>query len=151
MPVVLAGLCLAPVRFGADDEAVAPTQVRSVRDGVYTQAQAERGKKVYLAHCVECHKEDLRGDQQMTPSLVGIGFAFRWKDKKLYGYFVGMHRSDTMPQSAPGIAFAAAVRRVRLRPSHTDLVGNNRRRSPALRQSAPLALAFVPCEASCHQ
>ena len=100
MPVVLAGLCLAPVRFGADDEAVAPTQVRSVRDGVYTQAQAKRGKKVYLAHCVECHKEDLRGDQQMTPSLVGIAFAFRWNDKPLYDYFVGLR--DTMPQSAPG-------------------------------------------------
>ena len=70
-----------------------------MRDGVYTEAQAQRGKAVYLVHCVECHKEDLRGDQQMTPSLVGIGFTFRWKGRKLYDYFTGVR--DTMPQSAP--------------------------------------------------
>ena len=84
-----------PAGFGSE---IQPAS-RSVRDGVYTQAQAARGKAVYLEQCVECHKDDLRGDGQMTPSLVGIGFTFRWKDKTLYDYFAGLR--DTMPQSAP--------------------------------------------------
>ena len=93
-------LGVAFVAFATEDDAESMTETRSVRDGIYTESQAQRGKAVYLEHCVECHKEDLRGDQQMTPSLVGIAFAFRWKDKKLYDYFVGLR--DTMPQAAPG-------------------------------------------------
>lgn len=97
--ILVGGACLAPVGLGGEQpEAQAPA--RSVGDGVYTEAQAARGKAVYLDKCVECHKEDLRGDQQMTPSLVGIAFTFRWKDKNLYDYFVGMR--NTMPQSEPG-------------------------------------------------
>ncbi len=97
--VLAAGAWLAPAGFGSEEEPPTPP-ARSVRDGVYTEVQAARGKTVYLEQCVECHKEDLRGDRRMTPSLVGIAFTFRWKDKKLYDFFVGM--SNTMPQSAPG-------------------------------------------------
>lgn len=97
--ILVAGAWLAPSGFGSEEEPPTPP-ARSVRDGVYTEAQAVRGKAVYLEQCVECHKEDLRGDRQMTPSLVGIAFTFRWKDRKLYDYFVGMR--NTMPQSAPG-------------------------------------------------
>ena len=74
-------------------------QTRSVRDGVYTDAQAERGKAVYVAQCEACHKADLRGEP-MTPSLVGVSFAFRWNGQTLYDYLVGMR--STMPQGAPG-------------------------------------------------
>ena len=98
--VILAGAaCLAPAELDREQPEAQPPS-RSVRDGVYTEAQAARGKTVYVEQCVECHKEDLRGDQQMTPSLVGVAFTFRWKDKNLYDYFVGMR--NTMPQSAPG-------------------------------------------------
>lgn len=72
---------------------------RSVRDGVYTAAQAERGREVYAAQCEACHKTDLRGEQ-MTPSLVGVSFAFRWNERTLYDYLAGMRA--TMPQGAPG-------------------------------------------------
>lgn len=72
---------------------------RSVKDGVYTEAQALRGETAYRAHCVECHGEDLRG-AHMTPSMVGIGFAFRWRGRDLYDFYEGMR--TTMPQSAPG-------------------------------------------------
>jgi len=88
----VAAAWLAAAGFGSEEEPLKPP-ARSVRDGVYTEAQAARGKTVYLEQCVECHKEDLRGDQQMTPSLVGIAFTFRWKDKKLYDYFVGMRNT----------------------------------------------------------
>ncbi|MCY3621885.1 MAG: cytochrome c [Gammaproteobacteria bacterium] len=95
----MAAAWLAAAGSGPEKKPETPP-ASSVRDGVYTEAQAARGKTVYLERCVECHKEDLRGDQQMTPSLVGIAFTFRWKDKKLYDYFVGMR--NTMPQGAPG-------------------------------------------------
>ena len=42
--------------------------------------------------------EDLRGAQP-TPSLVGVAFAFKWKDDKLRDYFDGLRA--TMPQDAP--------------------------------------------------
>ena len=74
-------------------------QQRSVRDGVYTQRQAERGKAMYAAQCETCHKPDLRGEQ-MTPSLVGVSFVFRWSGRTLADYFTGLR--STMPQSAPG-------------------------------------------------
>ncbi len=78
---------------------VAEGQQRSVRDGVYTQRQAERGQAVYAAQCETCHKPDLRGEQ-MTPSLVGVSFAFRWNGRSLADYFTGLR--STMPQSGPG-------------------------------------------------
>ena len=78
---------------------VAEGQQRSVRDGVYTQRQAERGQAIYAAQCEACHKPDLRGEQ-MTPSLVGVSFAFRWNGRSLADYFTGLR--STMPQSAPG-------------------------------------------------
>lgn len=86
-------LIVAGVAFAAD------AATRSVRDGVYTAAQAERGRAVYAAQCEVCHKDDLRGEQ-MTPSLVGVSFAFRWNGESLYDYLAGMR--STMPQSAPG-------------------------------------------------
>jgi len=89
--------CLALVAVGvafAGDAAL-----RSVREGVYTAAQAERGRAVYVAQCEACHKADLRGEQ-MTPSLIGVSFAFRWNERTLYDYLAGMRA--TMPQGAPG-------------------------------------------------
>ena len=97
--ILVGGACPVPAGLGGQQPA-AQAPARSVRDGVYTEAQATRGKVVYLEQCVECHGEDLRGDQQMTPSLVGLAFTFRWKDKNLHDYFVGMR--NTMPQGAPG-------------------------------------------------
>ena len=117
--VLLAGTAwLAAAGFGSEEQPESQPPVRSVRDGVYTEAQAARGKTVYLEQCVECHKEDLRGDQQMTPSLVGIAFTFRWKDKKLYDYLVGMR--NTMPQGAPGKLERRDLRRPRRLPAVGD-------------------------------
>ena len=89
-----------PAELGSEEQPATQPSARSVRDGVYTEAQAARGKTVYVEKCAECHQADLRGDQQMTPSLVGIGFTFRWQGKTLYDYFTGLR--DTMPQGAPG-------------------------------------------------
>ena len=50
--------CAAVAARPAGQETVAR---KTVREGVYTEAQAERGKKVYEANCVTCHLPDLDG------------------------------------------------------------------------------------------
>ena len=90
--------CLVASGSVAAEPDTAP-HARSVQDGVYTEAQAQRGEVAYRTHCIECHGEDLRG-AHMTPSMVGIGFAFRWRNRDLHDFYEGMR--TTMPQSAPG-------------------------------------------------
>lgn len=51
--------------------AVAQTS-RSVRDGVYTQQQANRGNTTYAEQCVNCHGAELNGGDE-TPALIGRG------------------------------------------------------------------------------
>jgi len=52
---------------------------RSVWDGVFTDAQADRGLAAYKASCVECHGADLTGDG-FAPALVGAEFTGNWND-----------------------------------------------------------------------
>ncbi|MDE0348466.1 MAG: cytochrome c [Gammaproteobacteria bacterium] len=103
MQRTVAGIALLLVGLAASGgvaaESDSGSHTRSVKDGVYTEAQALRGEAVYRAHCIECHGEDLRGGH-MTPSMVGIGFAFRWRNRDLHDFYEGMRQ--TMPQSAPG-------------------------------------------------
>jgi mono/diheme cytochrome c family protein len=49
-------LALAPQASAAQTNQTGPT--RSVRDGVYTQEQAERGAKVNEEACASCHMQD---------------------------------------------------------------------------------------------
>ena len=51
---------------------------RTTWDGVYTEAQAARGEKVYAAKCVKCHLETMLGDGTAT-ALTGTGFAANWE------------------------------------------------------------------------
>ena len=45
---------------------------KTVLDGVFTTAQAERGKEAYATHCSTCHMEDLGG--LSAPALKGEQF-----------------------------------------------------------------------------
>jgi quinoprotein glucose dehydrogenase len=73
----------------------APT---SVMDGLYTDAQAERGRAAYSKGCAECHKPDLGGHEYAGP-LAGFGFQLKWQDASL-GELFGRIRS--MPLGRPG-------------------------------------------------
>jgi S-disulfanyl-L-cysteine oxidoreductase SoxD len=59
---------------------------RTVWDGVYTDAQAERGAKLYAAQCSSCHGEDMKAGPG-APSLAGPEFTFGWDKKPLGGLF----------------------------------------------------------------
>lgn len=70
----------------------------SVWDGVYTDAQAARGKVLSEAQCAYCHQSDLRG-QGFAPALVDETFASRWQDGNLGDLFTIV--KATMPQDKP--------------------------------------------------
>ena len=49
--------------------------------GVYTEAQARRGRTVFEAHCATCHDESLTGSE--GPALVGGNFERNWGSRGL--------------------------------------------------------------------
>lgn len=51
----------------------------SVWDGIYSAAQAERGRAAFGEHCAECHGQNLQGGVE-GPSLVGDKFWTDWKE-----------------------------------------------------------------------
>jgi mono/diheme cytochrome c family protein len=74
-------------------------QTKTVWDGVYSDAQAGRGKKGYITHCAECHNEGLQGGD-LAPALKGEDFLLQWNDKSMAELFERTQK--TMPQSNPG-------------------------------------------------
>ena len=71
----------------------------STRDGVYTAAQAERGKTAYNKECAACHSETLDGGGQ-APPLAGAEFIGNWAGQPLAELFDKMQSS--MPADKPG-------------------------------------------------
>jgi hypothetical protein len=61
--------------------------------GVYTTAQAERGKAVFNTTCMRCHGEDLGGTT--APALKGERFQSSWGGDVLESLFAKVR--DTMP------------------------------------------------------
>ena len=79
--------------------------VRTVWDGVYTEAQAERGRGSYQQTCLSCHRDDLRGDST-APSLVGESFLFLWGDMEVGELSARIQK--VMPPERPGSLTAQA-------------------------------------------
>ena len=72
----------------------------SVLAGVYTEAQAKRGEKVYSDNCATCHGPKLQGTDTAGPTLSGPDFVNGWKDMTVAALFSKI--SSDMPSSAPG-------------------------------------------------
>jgi S-disulfanyl-L-cysteine oxidoreductase SoxD len=77
--------------------AQAPT---SVLDGIYTDAQAKRGDKVFADTCATCHGPKLEGTSTGGPTLAGPDFINGWKDMSA-GALLNKIAMD-MPSNAPG-------------------------------------------------
>lgn len=87
---------------GGKGKVVAQTGISgaTVLAGVYTPAQAQRGKAVYLQSCAAgCHMENLKGNGPAL-DLAGKAFVARWKGVTLSALFKKIH--DTMPVDKPG-------------------------------------------------
>src|SRR5262245_45942753 len=78
---------------------VVTAQEKSQWDGVYTEAQAQRGEPLYQQYCSSCHGPDMAGGE-MAPGLAGGEFSANWNDLSLGQLFERMRTS--MPQNNPG-------------------------------------------------
>jgi mono/diheme cytochrome c family protein len=65
----------------------------SVWDGMYSTAQAQRGRAVYEMHCSRCHGNDLNGVS--GSALEGDGFMRHWEGRTVERLFRKIR--DTMP------------------------------------------------------
>lgn len=77
---------------------VAHAQPRTVRDGVYSDAQATRGQALYKEQCASCHGDALTGAQ--APPLAADDFIRNWQTTPLSDLVDKV--KNTMPASAPG-------------------------------------------------
>jgi hypothetical protein len=90
---ILAQTAKTPIKVTKTTPAAAKTVVdpNSTLSGVYTDAQAKRGRYVYLGSCKSCHAPE---------SHTGATFAQWWKGKQLSELYQFI--SERMPKNDPG-------------------------------------------------
>jgi quinoprotein glucose dehydrogenase len=93
--LIVLGIALLGTAYSAV-QAQAPA---SVNDGIYTAAQADRGKAVFAMNCAGCHGDKAEGGNA-GPTLTGPDFTNGYKDGSA-GALLNKISQD-MPSSAPG-------------------------------------------------
>lgn len=56
---------------------------RTIWDGVYSEAQAQRGDAIYQEHCAGCHGPELVSSDPDYPNLTAPQFRWNWGKKSL--------------------------------------------------------------------
>lgn len=84
-------LILAAAVMGVSVAGVAAQEMKSVKAGVYTAAQADRGQDVFRSKCASCHAPNRFTDDLFYTSFAG---------KPLWEMFDVI--SDSMPEDNPG-------------------------------------------------
>ena len=84
---------------GAAFPAAMQETTSSTLDGVFTSAQARRGRRVYNQNCASCHGQGLRGGE-MAPSVAGSDFIVFWTELPVGVLFERI--KVTMPEDGPG-------------------------------------------------
>src|SRR6185295_18131296 len=74
-----------------------PPKQRSVWDGVFSQAEAERGSTAYTSHCSRCHGQNL---EKYGAVLVGSKFMEHWREDNVGNLFTRIR--ETMPPGPRG-------------------------------------------------
>src|SRR5215210_2855663 len=77
-------------------QAPAVSQGAATANGVFSAAQAERGRVIVQNHCAACHGDDLAGLE--GPALVGNTFMLKWEPRDVGTLFRKVR--DTMPTGA---------------------------------------------------
>jgi mono/diheme cytochrome c family protein len=99
---------LAAGQTAVIDEALTQSTVNeatSIWDGVFTDAQAERGRTAYTGPCDRCHGSNLDGaavdpDMLPAPPVAGPKFLRKWDGRSLAALFD--YTRATMPTNNPG-------------------------------------------------
>ena len=73
--------------------------MRSSWDGVYTAAQADKGKALVEENCAKCHGGTLDGNDEI-PALKGSHFMADWETQSVAELINRVH--TTMPMDNPG-------------------------------------------------
>jgi mono/diheme cytochrome c family protein len=81
---------------------------KTVWDGVYTEAQAARGRSAYQQHCAECHGASLEGGEAVA--LKGDRFNLSWRESSVDKLFKQI--STNMPMSEDGSLAGSLARGV---------------------------------------
>ena len=89
------GLLLLAGSSGLPSRA-ADTPAKTVWDGAYSSAQAERGQTAYTLSCSRCHGEDMTGSGNV---LRGSKFMDHWREDTVKSFFTAI--KTTMPRNAP--------------------------------------------------
>ena len=78
-------------------------QAPTILDGVYSKAQAQRGKNVYTRHCQGCHSSNLQGEG-IEPPLIDTLFIDAWREDKLFSLydFIAVRMPKEGRKSQPG-------------------------------------------------
>ena len=84
---------------GAAFPAAMQETASSTLDGVFTSAQARRGRRVYNQNCASCHGQGLRGGE-MAPGIAGSDFIVFWTELPVGSLFERIRVS--MPEDGPG-------------------------------------------------
>ena len=71
----------------------------TVLDGVFSAAQARRGRRVYTQNCESCHGAELKGGE-MAPSVAGSDFIVFWTELPVGSLYERIKVS--MPEDGPG-------------------------------------------------
>ena len=95
---VLAAVWIAALAVASAQQAAPGNQ--KVWDGVFTSAQAARGKAPFERSCARCHNVELAGSQR-GPALKGNVFWSKYDNENLSSLF--MFIRDNMPQDGPSL------------------------------------------------
>jgi mono/diheme cytochrome c family protein len=99
MKVVLVAVVLILAAAGTTAVRAGQAAHRSVKDGVYTTAQAGQGKPLYDEKCASCHGSMASVTPDMAPLLNDHVFRTTWNDRSVGELFDRIR--DTMPQNEP--------------------------------------------------
>jgi mono/diheme cytochrome c family protein len=97
----IAGIAVltAAVLFGGSTLLYAQGALRSAWSGVYTTAQADKGKTLFEDNCAKCHGGTLDGNDEI-PALKGSHFMADWESQTVADLIQRVH--GTMPMDNPG-------------------------------------------------
>ena len=103
--VVVTVLACAAGAAGVTAGQLPAARAPSVWDGVYSEAQAQRGEAIYASTCGTCHGYKLNGapddpDMISTPPIAGQKFLRDWDGRSLATLYA--YTRTTMPTNNPG-------------------------------------------------
>ncbi len=95
----VSGLATGEPVVEPNEAALGQETTSTLLDGVFTSAQARRGRRVYSENCASCHGAELKGGE-MAPGIAGSDFMVFWTELPVGSMFERIKVS--MPEDGPG-------------------------------------------------